>query len=68
MNQADRLERLKKRYGKEKTPDSFGAPGPRRARQIGGGSPKNSRETIRRLLGYMEGDAPSCFWPLPALS
>ncbi len=70
MNQEERLNRLKNRYGRKIAAGGPGPDGPRggpggprpggpgRVRRLGGGRPKNSMGTIRRLLGYLRGDTP----------
>lgn len=73
MNRQERLERLKKRYGRKRMEDGKGPgggrPGPGgpgggglgRGRQMGGGRPENSMGTICRLLGYLRGDTLKLF-------
>lgn len=71
MNRKEKLESLKCRYGRSRTgrvdmpsssppqgPPGHGPGGPGRGRMAGKGRPKNSKETIRRLLRYLEGDTP----------
>ena len=73
MNRQERLERLKKRYGRKRMEDGKGpgggrpgpggpgGGGPGRGRQMGGGRPENSMGTICRLLGYLRGDTLKLF-------
>lgn len=68
MNRQERLERLKKRYGRKRMEDGKGPGGgrpgpggPGRGRQMGGGRPENSMGTICRLLGYLRGDTLKLF-------
>ena len=66
MNRKERLEHLKKRYGRKSEAGHFGGlgpgrpgpgvGGPERGRHPKGGHPKHSMGTICRLLGYLEGD------------
>ncbi len=66
MNRKERLEHLKKRYGRKSEAGYFGGlgpgrpgpgvGGPGRGRHPKGGHPKHSMGTICRLLGYLEGD------------
>ena len=66
MNRKERLEHLKKRYGRKSEAGHFGrlgpgrpgpgVGGPERGRHPKGGHPKHSMGTICRLLGYLEGD------------
>ncbi len=66
MNRKEKLDSLKYRYGRKRTgeggmssgPGPAGPPGPGRGRRMGRGRPKNSGETIRRLLRYLQGDTP----------
>ena len=58
MDNQKRVESLKRRYGRNVAPAKRRGPmgGPGHGRQHGkGGMPKNSRETIRRLLSYLNG-------------
>ncbi len=52
-----RIQSLKRRYGNriERTPAKRHGPG-RHAAAHGGGRPKNSRETVKRLMSYLERD------------
>ncbi len=52
-----RIQSLKRRYGNriERTPVKRHGPG-RHAAAHGGGRPKNSRETVKRLMSYLERD------------
>ena len=52
MNQQHKIESLKRRYGKHGAPE---VRGPRMA-AVGKGMPKNSRQTIRRLMHYLNED------------
>ena len=61
MNQQHKIESLKRRYGR--TPSSGPAKGPMgghgpgaRMAAVGKGMPKNSRQTIRRLMHYLNED------------
>ena len=63
MGDDKKLESLKKRYGRAVAaprgpmgPGGPGGPGRRRAAMANKGTPKNSRETVRRLLGYLNED------------
>ena len=74
MNRKEKLDSLKYRYGRKRTGEGgmssgpgpagppghgpAGPPGPGRGRRMGRGRPKNSGETIRRLLRYLQGDTP----------
>lgn len=65
MTLEEREESLKRRYGgrmasapKRRGP---GPGGPRGRAPVGGGQPKNSGDTIRRLLGYLEQDKMKLF-------
>ena len=58
MDNQKRVESLKRRYGRNAAPAKRRGPmgGPGHGRQHGkGGMPKNSKETIRRLLSYLNG-------------
>lgn len=58
MDNQKRVESLKRRYGRNVAPAKRRGPmgGPGHGRQHGkGGMPKNSKETIRRLLSYLNG-------------
>ncbi|MCI8660276.1 MAG: ABC transporter ATP-binding protein [Lachnospiraceae bacterium] len=66
MSQKEKLDSLKYRYGRKRanktgsasaSPAGHGPGGPGRGGLSGRGRPKNSRETIRRLLQYLKGDS-----------
>ncbi len=66
-----KLDSLKKRYGRAVAaprgpmgPGGPGGPGRRRAAMANKGTPKNSRETVRRLLGYLNEDKGKMFLAL----
>lgn len=58
MDNEKRVESLKRRYGrkaapaKRKGPGPMGGPGP--GRPMKGGTPKNTKETARRLMSYLK--------------
>ncbi len=63
MNRSEREKSLKRRYGnrvaqvkRSRGPGGPGGPGRGGAMARGGGQPKNSRVTIKRLLSYLEQD------------
>ena len=51
-----RIASLKRRYGNRVASAPRRRHGPGRHGRGGGGKPKNSRETVRRLMGYLEKD------------
>ena len=69
MSQEEKLESLKKRYGRKRPAEGFGGPagpgpgpgGPGRAKRMGFGRPANGKGTILRLLGYLKGDTLKLF-------
>lgn len=63
MNEQQRVDSLKRRYGRNPAPGPkrgpMGGPGHRaRMAAAGKGKPKNSRRTVRRLLHYLNEDKP----------
>lgn len=64
MNEEQRIESLKKRYGRtpasgpERGPVGGHGHGPGRMAAAGRGMPKNSRRTVRRLMHYLNEDKP----------
>ena len=60
MDDSRKAESLKKRYGRAlpppKGPMGPGPGGPGRRRNMAKGTPKNSKETVRRLLKYLNED------------
>jgi ATP-binding cassette subfamily B protein len=69
VSQEEKLESLKKRYGRKRPAEGFGGPagpgpgpgGPGRAKRMGFGRPANGKGTILRLLGYLKGDTLKLF-------
>lgn len=69
MNEQQRVESLKRRYGKytvskPKGIAMGGGHGPRGMPGIGKGNPKNSRQTVSRLLHYLDADKHKMFLAL----
>ena len=60
MDDSRKVQSLKKRYGRTlpppKGPMGHGPGGPGRRRNMAKGTPKNSRKTVKRLLGYLNED------------
>ena len=52
----NRIESLKRRYGNRVADSPRKKHGPGRMAARGGGKPKNSKETVKRLLSYLEKD------------
>ena len=56
MMDQNRIESLKRRYGNRVADSPRKKHGPGRMAARGGGKPKNSKETVKRLLSYLEKD------------
>ena len=56
MMDQNRIESLKRRYGNRVADSPKKKHGPGRMAARGGGKPKNSKETVKRLLSYLEKD------------
>ena len=56
MMDQNRIESLKRRYGNRVADSQRKKHGPGRMAARGGGKPKNSKETVKRLLSYLEKD------------
>ena len=56
MMDQNRIESLKRRYGNRVADSPRKKHGPGRMAAGGGGKPKNSKETVKRLLSYLEKD------------
>ena len=56
MMDQNRIESLKRRYGNRVADSPRKKHGPGRMAASGGGKPKNSKETVKRLLSYLEKD------------
>ena len=56
MMDQNRIESLKRRYGNRVADSPRKKHGPGRMAARGGGKPKNSQETVKRLLSYLEKD------------
>lgn len=64
MNEQQRIDSLKRRYSRSQAPAAkgpMGGPGHgpgRHMNRAGKGKPRNSRETIKRLMDYLNEDRP----------
>lgn len=63
MNEQQRIDSLKHRYGRKEVPGPKRGPmggghGPGAGMRAGKGNPKNSKATVRRLLHYLSDDKP----------